>query len=150
MRNTLLRDSDVFGMACGLEIRVPFLDQRVVTFACQIRSEHLVRRGGPNKPLLAAAVGKDIPRRIVTASKRGFSLPYARWMSGPLRPLFESHLDTLRTSGLVDGHEVTKIWSEFLAHPEGTSWSRAWTLGVLGAWLAKRPGLHMSARRAAA
>ncbi|SIO55263.1 asparagine synthase (glutamine-hydrolysing) [Singulisphaera sp. GP187] len=138
MGNMLLRDSDVFGMAHGLEIRVPLLDRRLTDYAYALPGALRVDRGGPNKTLLAGALEGRLPPPLLALKKRGFTLPQARWMAGPLRDLFEGFIDATRRSGLVDPAGVDTIWRDFLAEPNGSTWSRAWIVGVLGAWLNRR------------
>src|SRR5882724_9872887 len=52
MGNMLLRDSDVFGMANSLEIRVPFLDRDLVEWAFRLPGHVLLPRKAPLKHLL--------------------------------------------------------------------------------------------------
>lgn len=139
MGNMLLRDADVFSMAHGLEIRVPFLDQRLVDYVMSLPGNWRIGQNGHNKPLLVEALSHH-PRlkEIQRIPKRGFSLSQAKWMTGPLREQFEYFLETLKQSGWVEPATVAKVWQDFLADTQGPSWSRAWMLGVLGAWL--KPG----------
>ena len=85
MGNMLLRDSDVFGMAHGLEIRVPFLDRRLTDYVFSLPGHLRVPRNRINKPLLVDAMAGRLRAEIVNLRKRGFSLPPAAWMAGPLR-----------------------------------------------------------------
>jgi asparagine synthase (glutamine-hydrolysing) len=96
------------------------------------------RQRGVNKPLLVDAVAELMPAEVPRLPKRGFGLLQARWMTGSLREEFEHHLATLRTSGLVEADAVDAVWQDFLADAGGPTWSRAWMLGVLGAWLDAR------------
>ena len=136
MGNMLLRDSDVFGMAHGLEIRVPLLDRRVVEVALEYARPAWTAHRSPNKPWLLAAAGDLVPHEVVRRKKSGFSLPQARWMVGPLRDEFEARIDRVGASGLVDERGVREVWARFLREPGGSTWSRAWLLGALGEWLA--------------
>lgn len=134
MGNTLLRDADVFGMAHGLEIRVPLLDRALLDFVFALPGKWRARRGAQNKPLLADAMA-DRLARLQRLPKRGFSLPQAAWMAGPLRSQFEHLMARAADSGLLAPDAVQAVWRDFLADRAGPTWSRAWTLGVLGAWL---------------
>ena len=99
MRHMLLRDADVFGMAHGLEIRVPLLEHYAVAQAARASSDW--RRPDPRpKPLLVDAVGPKLPARVVEAKKRGFTFPWRAWLSGPMRGRVE---DGLRSESLRDG-----------------------------------------------
>lgn len=137
MGNTLLRDSDVYAMAHSLEIRVPMLDQDLVEAVQSIPGQMRLHGQGANKPLMYEALGESVFRDIPFQRKRGFALPYAVWMAGPLREQFEGMLGEVKKSGLLDSSEVDRIWNDFLADQRATNWTRAWLLGVLGAWLAR-------------
>jgi asparagine synthase (glutamine-hydrolysing) len=78
MRNQLLRDSDVFSMAHGLELRVPFVDQRFLTAVHQIPAGPRLRQG---KLLLLDAV-PEVPEWVRNQPKRGFRFPFQAWMEG--------------------------------------------------------------------
>jgi len=137
MGNTLLRDSDVFGMAHGLEIRVPFLDRKLVSYALSLPGKWRTDPNGVKKPLLVDAMGDKLRAGLKKLPKRGFSLPQAAWMAGSLRSQFEHLSDTVKHSGLVDPLGVSAAWQNFLADQTGPTWARAWLLGVLGAWIEK-------------
>jgi asparagine synthase (glutamine-hydrolysing) len=76
MRNQLLRDSDVFSMAHGLELRVPFVDLRLFEVLAAIPASVRLRQG---KQLLLDAV-PEIPSWVRAEPKRGFRFPFEDWM----------------------------------------------------------------------
>lgn len=77
MKNQLLRDTDVFGMAHSLEIRVPFLDKDLVDYILKVEPKE--KFGDFNKQLLAD-ISKDIlPEEIYDRKKMGFVLPFENW-----------------------------------------------------------------------
>jgi asparagine synthase (glutamine-hydrolysing) len=132
MRNTLLRDSDFMSMAHGLELRVPFLDRALVEACFRIPGERKLQGNSP-KGLLRASLGVELPREIVNRPKRGFTLPFERWLRGEMRPVVEEALlksDWDQSS--VSASAVREVWNRFLAGE--TSWSRPWSLFVLKRW----------------
>jgi asparagine synthase (glutamine-hydrolysing) len=132
MSNTLLRDSDSMSMAHGLELRVPFLDRALVEACFRIAGDRKLQGDSP-KSLLLASLGVDLPTEIVNRPKRGFTLPFERWLRGEMRPMVEDALlksDWNQTS--IDAAAVRNVWNRFLA--EETSWSRPWSLFVLKDW----------------
>jgi asparagine synthase (glutamine-hydrolysing) len=133
MRNTLLRDTDVMGMAHGMELRVPLLDRRVVNFVGALPGEWRLRRQGVSKPLLADAVASvlDLPS-IARRPKQGFTLPYAAWIRGELRGEFERRLAALEASNWLPPPRIRACWHAFRDAGTQTGWSRIWALGVLG------------------
>jgi asparagine synthase (glutamine-hydrolysing) len=132
MRNTLLRDSDFMSMAHGLELRVPFLDHALVRACFRIPGNEKLRGDSP-KALLLTSLGVDLPREIVHRPKRGFALPFERWMRGELRPLIEQALQHESVhSPCLNPSAITDVWNRFLTRQ--TSWSRPWSLFVLQRW----------------
>lgn len=85
MRNQLLRDSDVMSMAWGLELRVPFVDRRLVDAIGRVPAEV---RLAPGKRLLLDAV-PEIPSWIAGRPKRGFTFPFERWIRTQWQDVFE-------------------------------------------------------------
>jgi asparagine synthase (glutamine-hydrolysing) len=133
--NVLLRDSDANGMAHALEIRVPFLDQRLLNFAHRLPGSVRFPPDKPQKALLREAAADILHEDLLKRPKTGFALPLRRWMTGPLRSTCEAGLKTLNESGLVRPGGVDAIWNAFLADPESQVWSRALTLVALGDYL---------------
>ncbi len=132
MRNTLLRDSDVMSMAHGLELRVPFLDRDLVEACFRIPGK-LKLRGDSPKSLLLASLGVELPRETVHRPKRGFTLPFERWLRAEMKPMVEdtfSKADASQT--FLRDNATHEVWHRFLAGE--TTWSRPWSLFVLKRW----------------
>src|ERR1044072_3936913 len=85
MTNTLLRDTDAMSMAHSLEVRVPFVDVKVVDYVLSLPGEWKVRGDGGPKPLLADALNDLLPREFMSRPKMGFTLPFEKWMQGKMR-----------------------------------------------------------------
>jgi asparagine synthase (glutamine-hydrolysing) len=132
MRNTLLRDSDFMSMAHGLELRVPFLGCTLVEACFRIPGDEKLQGHLP-KSLLLASLGVELPGEIVNRPKRGFTLPFERWLRGEMKPVVE---DALRKSNWdqtsISASAVREVWNRFLAGE--TSWSRPWSVFVLRHW----------------
>jgi len=79
--NDMLTKVDRMSMLCSLEVRVPFLDERVVDFAARVPSS-VKLRGLTTKHLLREALSTVLPRRITHRKKQGFELPVDSWFSG--------------------------------------------------------------------
>ncbi len=132
MRNTLLRDSDFMSMAHGLELRVPFLDRALVEACFRVPGERKLQGNSP-KGLLLASLGVELPRDIVERPKRGFTLPFERWLRGEIRPVVEDALiKSDWDQSTISSSAVREVWNRFLAGE--TSWSRPWSLFVLKRW----------------
>jgi asparagine synthase (glutamine-hydrolysing) len=81
LHDQLLRDTDQFGMAVGLEIRAPLLDTELAAACASIPSTIKAERG-PKRLLVAAAekaTGLRFPKEITARRKQGFMLPLEQW-----------------------------------------------------------------------
>lgn len=141
--NTLLRDADVFGMASSLEIRVPMLDRDLVDWAFSLPGPVLLPPGSQSKHLLRRICATELGADQL-APKRGFALPLAEWMGGPLAELRREGLDALCASGLLAAEGVRELEARYLAAPAEGAWTRVWGLVALSAWLEAHPGISRS------
>ena len=87
----LLMRVDKMSMAHSLEVRVPFLDKKLIEFAMRAPDAWKLRRGIPKEPVkkLAAAYA---PQEIIYKPKQGFGAPLQQWFAGDLRSLLEDVL----------------------------------------------------------
>lgn len=136
MSNMLLRDTDVMSMANSLEVRVPFLDHRLVEYVWSLPMEVKCRTGKP-KGFLLDAMGRDLPASVVNRDKRGFTFPWAEWMRGVLRDQLEEVFiaDSPVGGDVIDRKEQLRIWREFLSSNDDRMWSRVWAVYILRRWL---------------
>lgn len=117
MGNMLLRDTDVCSMAHGLEVRVPFLDQKILNFAYSLPGNLISQPGKSGKFLLKKAFAKFLSEPLLGQAKRGFVLPFAKWYKGPLRSMCMERLAELK---YLAPAEVKACW-EALDEPSMAS-----------------------------
>jgi asparagine synthase (glutamine-hydrolysing) len=138
-----LQKVDIATMALSLEARSPFLDYRMVEWSMRLPVEYKIR-GRNTKYLLKKALCRYLPRDLVHRPKRGFGVPVAQWLRGPLRswaeqllyddsliarlPLEKTRLRELfqlHASGARDAHPL--LWAVLMLlcyvarHDRGTS-----------------------------
>jgi asparagine synthase (glutamine-hydrolysing) len=87
-----LQKVDVASMAFSLESREPLLDQDLVEWAMRLPLKWKLRGGQP-KYLLRKLAYRYIPRKIMDRPKRGFEVPIANWLKGPLQPWADAELN---------------------------------------------------------
>lgn len=83
LESQLLSKDDVSSMATSLEIRIPFLDNDLVNYINKINPDIKYNNLVP-KIVLAKAFENDLPEELLSRKKKGFSVPYGKWMSGIL------------------------------------------------------------------
>lgn len=112
----------------SLEVRTPILDREVISTALRVdwRSCLDLERGVGKLPL-RSALAKRV--NYQTENKRGFSVPMADWLRGPLHSMFQDLvIDPGELLGLqIDKQRMGKI---FQYHVEGII-DRAWGLWIL-------------------
>jgi len=145
LKNQLLRDIDAVSMAHSLEVRVPFLDLDVVSTALSLPDQAkltkpLAAGSGRSyaesgaKRVLIDAVRDLLPEGFDKQEKRGFSMPMATWLLGPLAEWREELLsrDVVRRRGLLDPDNIALLNLRFLSGK--ASWSQVWVPMIFELW----------------
>ncbi|MBU3578642.1 asparagine synthase (glutamine-hydrolyzing) [Polynucleobacter sp. 73C-SIWE] len=129
--NTLLRDGDVMSMAHGLEVRPLLLDHPLVELAYSLPSKYKLNNLTP-KDIFAEAVKEYLPKQIRSRVKKGFELPFMKWMSGPLRLQFEYALNTKNAKEIFLPAYLEKLRGQLL---NGRPPRALWAWGILLHWM---------------
>jgi asparagine synthase (glutamine-hydrolysing) len=126
---------DNMTMAWGLEARVPFLDQDLVTLAAACPPELKLAQGG--KGVLKDVARTVLPPELVDRPKGYFPVPGVRRLDGPLLERVQDALTSpaAKERALFQPSQVDRL----LADPHGTlprtGGNRLWQLAVLEMWL---------------
>ena len=131
MQNVLLRDTDQMSMAVALEVRVPFLDYKLVEYVLGVADKHKYPQ--TPKKLLTDSLSDLLPPEIIDRKKMGFVLPWEHWMKNELRGFCEERLNGLEELG-IDQLQATDLWQRFLKSDPRFGWSRIWPLITLSNW----------------
>jgi asparagine synthase (glutamine-hydrolysing) len=132
MRRMLLRDSDQMSMAVSLELRLPFLDHKLVEYSLGLPAAEKKRFGG-SKGLLVEACRDLLPPAVYQRPKAGFVLPMRKWMEGPLAPFVEDGLHEVVRRRFLPPDFVADAQSRFRSGR--LHWTRLWSIVVLGHFL---------------
>jgi len=113
----VLTKVDRASMACSLEVRVPFLDHRVVELATNLPMDMKLRRL-TTKYVLKRALAGVLPRDILERPKKGFGVPLGRWFRRELAPMLRDTCapEVIRRAGLFRPEAVGQLLAE---HAEG-------------------------------
>lgn len=127
----ILTKVDRMSMAHALEVRSPFLDHRVVEFACRLPVAFKLK-GRTTKRILRDAVRELVPGPILSRSKYGFQVPLAAWFKNGLKQWTQERLFSL-DHDFFQPQAVRRLWDE---HQQGRSdhAHRIWLLLVFNEW----------------
>lgn len=130
----LLPKVDRMSMTHSLEVRVPYLDNEVVDLVLPLpgRLKQTLRR---DKVLLRKVAANLLPPAGAVRRKRGFEVPIAAWLRGPLREALGDLLapDRLSRQGVLDPSAVTVLVDRHLGGDDHGR--QLWSLMVLSHWL---------------
>jgi asparagine synthase (glutamine-hydrolysing) len=137
---------DRAAMAFSLETRAPLIDHRVFEFAWRVPYAAKVV-GGVGKQPLRHLLYRYVPREMVERPKRGFAVPLASWLRGPLRAWADELLSphALTSTGLLDVSRVRRLWSQHLGGVANHG-DRLWAVLSLQAFLRAQQAPVVSAR----
>jgi asparagine synthase (glutamine-hydrolysing) len=131
----VLAKVDRASMMASLEARVPLLSPAVVRAAFSLPMQWKLA-GTRGKVLLKEAFSPNFPPGHFDRPKKGFGIPVARWLCGPLRPLAEELLSprSLARAPYLDPEVAARLWREHLAG-KADHRKPLWTLLCLLSWV---------------
>lgn len=131
----ILTKVDRASMGVGLEVRTPFMDPELVSLVARMPPELKLRHGFTAKWALKKALEADLPHEIIHRKKKGFGIPVARWLNGPLAGELDRLLDPERiaAAGYLEPAVVSRLIAE---HRSGVRDHRKglWSLMMLEYW----------------
>lgn len=126
----ILAKVDLSSMACGLEVRSPFLDVEVMAFARSLPAAWMFGPDGEGKAPVKAVAAALLPPDLVHRPKQGFDLPLAAWLGVKGEGLLE------RLEGPAPFFRADGVKRLLLAASSGDARAalRLWTVLCFLAW----------------
>ena len=105
-----LNYTDKMSMAAGVEVRVPFLDPDLISYAASLPM-HYKQNGATSKWILKRSMEPYLPRNVIYRPKTGFGLPLRGWMQNDLKEHVDSALsaETIKRRGIFDPQAVQRL-----------------------------------------
>ncbi len=113
----LVHSEDRMSMACSREIRVPFLDHRLIERAVSLPADTKIYDGW-TKYALRTAMESILPSEITwRKDKRGFTSPEADWLRNRLKDVVTDHFSDpaclMYKHGLVDQKNLIRTYDKY-------------------------------------
>lgn len=115
------------GMAKGLEVRTPLLDRRIVEWGLRRPVGAEEREVG--KGVIKRYLAESMPRELVYARKKGFSVPLTRYLSKT------ELMERIDVGALVAGGYLSRNWRALVRGNHPLTFSRVWMLYIVSIWL---------------
>lgn len=135
LKDTFFEKVDKSTMANSMEVRVPFIDKELTDWCLSVAASEKIKNGEP-KGLLKRALRGVVPNAILDGKKKGFGVPYAKWLKGPLRSYFMEQISTDKARVLLDVEHV-KMLMELHCQNKGNYGFLLWKTLILSIWLNK-------------
>ena len=134
LEGDILTKVDRASMANSLEVRVPLLNNLLVEYMTAIPHELKLHRM-TRKYIMRKALRGLVPDHILRRGKKGFNIPVAKWLFGPLRPLAEEMFSQVRLErqGFFQPAYVRGLLEDHLAGRQDNR-KLLWTLLVFQLW----------------
>ena len=138
----MLKKVDLMSMAHGLEVRVPFLDARVVKWA---NAQPAVSKFGPDysKKLLRDTFDDLLPRDIFDRPKKGFEVPMLYFLRKNLKKLIKDDLlskEFIASQAIFEPRSIEQLKRKLFSVNPGDSHAKVWALLVFQWWWRKNLG----------
>ncbi len=134
-QESILVKVDRASMACSLEVRAPLLDYELVEFVMGLPSA-LKLKGLTSKYILKKAMKPFLPPEVIHRKKKGFGVPIAKWVKGPLKELFGDLLspDRIKREGYLNPGYVASLFQDHLLNKKDNR-KQLWTLLIWELWV---------------
>ena len=139
LKGDMLKKVDSMSMRNGLEVRVPFLDHRLVEFAFSLPSNYKID-GKMKKKILQDAGRHLLPHEIYNRPKHGFEVPLVKWFNKELKPLIHEELLSdkfIKDQNLFNPKSVNELKSKLQSNYPGDSPATVFALLIFNNWWKK-------------
>jgi len=134
LNEDILVKVDRASMGCSLEVRAPFLDRHVVEFVSRLPYK-MKLHGFTMKYLLKKTFQNILPAGIANRAKKGFGVPVAKWIKGPLKEMMLDLLSPAKVAreGFFDPKEIQRLIDDHLEYRVDNR-KKLWTLMAFELW----------------
>ena len=124
---------DKAGMSNSIEIRVPFLDLKLLNELNMISADDRVKKIG-TKQLLRDSFKNLLPVEIYKMQKKGFTVPVNDWLNHPKINKKMKDLTYSLPKNFINQIYLDKLWYDF-ENSKGNQTYKLWILGCLSGWI---------------
>jgi asparagine synthase (glutamine-hydrolysing) len=135
----MLTKVDSMSMRNSLEVRVPFLDYRIVEFAFSLPVSSKIDNT-IKKKIVQEAFREELPDELFNRPKRGFEVPLLQWFRTDLKgDILNKYLNqaAIKEAGIFNENAIESIKKRLFSNDPGDVHAQIWALIVFQNWLEK-------------
>jgi asparagine synthase (glutamine-hydrolysing) len=139
LENDMLVKVDRMSMSQSLEVRVPFLDHKIVDFAFSLPAEFKID-GKVRKKIVKDAFADLLPPELLSRRKQGFEVPMLKWFRTDLKSMITNELledHFIAQQGIFDPAETRKLKAQLFSTSPNDAVEKVWALIVFQYWWKK-------------
>lgn len=142
LENDMLVKVDRMSMSRSLEVRVPFLDHKLVDFAFTLPTHYKIDTK-QRKKILKNAFKDYLPDELYHRGKQGFEVPLLKWFHTDLKTMITDDLlnDTfIKEQGIFDPNAISNLKVQLFSINPNDAVAKVWGLIVFQYWWKKTMG----------
>jgi asparagine synthase (glutamine-hydrolysing) len=139
LENDMLVKVDRMSMNQSLEVRVPFLDHKIVDFAFTLPVNYKIE-GNQRKRILKDAFKDMLPEELFHRKKQGFEVPLLKWFRTDLKSLIMDELladDFIQDQKIFKPEEIKKLKQQLFSTNPNDAIAKIWGVIVFQYWYKK-------------
>ncbi len=139
LENDMLVKVDRMSMSQSLEVRVPFLDHKIVDFAFSLPTNYKIDKLY-GKKILKDTFRNMLPEELYNRGKKGFEVPLLKWFQSDLKSMITNELledKFIEEQNIFNVEEIKKIKFQLFSKNPNDAVARVWALIVFQYWWKK-------------
>ena len=139
LENDMLVKVDRMSMSQSLEVRVPFLDHKIVDFAFSLPSDFKIDKYD-RKKIVKDAFREMLPIELLSRKKQGFEVPLLKWFRTDLKSMITNELlddEFIKQQGIFNSEEIKKLKAQLFSTNPNDAVEKVWAIIVFQYWWKK-------------
>jgi asparagine synthase (glutamine-hydrolysing) len=139
LENDMLVKVDRMSMNQSLEVRVPFLDNKIVDFAFSLPANFKID-SRKRKKILIETFQNELPVELLNRSKKGFEVPLLKWFKTDLKSMITNDLlsdEFIKQQGIFNLKTIQELKLQLFSSSPNNAVERVWALIVFQYWWKK-------------
>jgi asparagine synthase (glutamine-hydrolysing) len=139
LEGDMLVKVDRMSMSRSLEVRVPFLDHKIVDFAFSLPLHYKIDNG-QRKKILKDTFKNTIPDELYHRKKQGFEVPLLKWFKTDLKSMITDDLlsdQFIESQNLFDLQKIKNCKAQLFSKTPNDAVAKIWALIVFQYWYKK-------------